>query len=302
MKTKDLLGVFEDYSPRLLSTGQIRMECPFSENHTDGSGKMSFFATPEMNGYHCFSCRAHGNLVGLLSRKFSVNYFDAIEMVKLVEYEKEKPAFDLDISWNIKPPKEFLARGFTIETLKHFRLGVTDDHWVIIPFFMEGKLKGYQKRVDFPDRIVINNEDFNKQEYLYNLDFSYDYVIAVEGYSDVMRLFQFGYNATGVLGAGVSTWQASQIRKFKRVYLAFDNDEAGRRATEMCYHLIKHHTEVLIIPYLTKDPGECKSRRQWKKYFEQATDYADYTLEMTLSLDGYTEMKEEVLKSIERKL
>ena len=54
-KKSDLLSIFSEYSPQLLTIGQIRMECPFRENHSDGSGRMSFFVSPEINAYHCFA-------------------------------------------------------------------------------------------------------------------------------------------------------------------------------------------------------------------------------------------------------
>ena len=35
-----LMEIFKDYSPVQMSNGQIRMECPFRENHADGSGRI----------------------------------------------------------------------------------------------------------------------------------------------------------------------------------------------------------------------------------------------------------------------
>ena len=295
-KTKDLLEVFSEFSPVKMSNGQIRMECPFRDNHTDGSGKMSFFVSPEIGAYHCFSCGCKGNAVKLLTTSFGVNYFDAVELVKIPDFtEKKVSEFDLDITWEIKPPEDFLNRGFTRSTLKHFKFGITKGDWIIIPFYLDGVLKGFQKRKNHPDRIVLNSTGFKKSEYLYNLDLSYEYVIVVEGYSDVMRLYQHGYNAVAILGAEVSKWQAEQISKFKRVYLAFDNDDAGRNATEICYHQIKNNTDVKLIPYNTKDPGECLSKKLWAKHFSEATDYAEYTVSMSMYLEGYLEMKNKVL-------
>ena len=43
----DLLEVFKDFNPQKMTNGQIRMECPFRENHPDGSGRMSFFVSPD---------------------------------------------------------------------------------------------------------------------------------------------------------------------------------------------------------------------------------------------------------------
>lgn len=296
---KSLLDVLNAHNPKLMGNGQIRMECPFREKHPEGSGQYSFFISPEIGAYHCFSCGAKGSAIKLLTKYFDVSYFDAVELVKLTEYKKEKKPFDLEIKWNIVPPKSFLARGYSEETLRHFKLGVTDEGITIIPFYWGKELKGYQTRRDTKDgKIVKNSVGFVKGEYLYNYNSAYTSPIIVEGYSDVMRMYQFGYNSIAVLGTYVSVWQAEKISKFKKVYLAFDNDLPGRRATEICYHRIKNNTEVLFVPYETKDPGECP-RRSWIKAFERATDYMEYTVEMALNWEGYLDMKEEVLQKLE---
>lgn len=298
-----LLEIFAEHSPRLMPNGQIRMECPFRENHKDGSGRMSFYASPDIGAYHCFSCHAKGNLVRLLTTRFGVNFFDAVGMVRLTDYKKEKDkVFDLDISWSVSPPKDFLKRGFTENTLRHFRLGETDDGWIIIPFYENfnspADLLGYQKRRNVPDRITINNKGFNKKEYLYNLDTSYSYVILVEGYSDVFRLYQHGYNASALLGSTISKWQSEKLAEFDRVYLALDNDEPGRRATEKCYEMLKNDTDVRLVPYHTKDPGECISRKKWAEAFQHSTDYAEYSYEMCMGWEHYLEMREDVLREL----
>ena len=103
------MEIFKDYSPVQMSNGQIRMECPFRENHSDGSGRMSFFVSPDINAYHCFSCGSKGNLVRLLTTRFKVNYFEAVGLVRFTEYRKEKVEFDLDVMWDFhKSPEEFM--------------------------------------------------------------------------------------------------------------------------------------------------------------------------------------------------
>ena len=52
---RSLMDIFADYSPKQMTNGQIRMECPFRENHEDGSGRISFFVSPDKNAYHCFT-------------------------------------------------------------------------------------------------------------------------------------------------------------------------------------------------------------------------------------------------------
>lgn len=301
-----LLDIFSEHSPRLLSSGQIRMECPFRENHEDGSGKQSFFISPDINAVHCFSCGYKGSLVRLLTTKFDIGYFKAVEYVNLSDFVREKKEFELDIVWKQKPPRPFLKRGFTKDTLKHFQLGVTDDGWMIIPFYDNfenpKKLVGYQKRKDKPERVVINSTGFDKRHYLYNLDTSYDYVVLVEGYSDVFRLYQHGYNSCSTLGTSLSDEQVELLQSFDTVYLARDNDLPGREATERDNHLLSKHVNIKVIPYTHKDPGACLSPKVWEKAFNSATDYLEYSIAMSMEWDGYLDMRNKVLKNYDKKL
>ena len=181
-------------------------------------------------------------------------------------------------------------------------MGVTDEKEIVIPYYEDFKhpvkLLGYQKRWYTPDRRVLNSKGFNKKEYLYNLDLSYAYVVVVEGQSDVWRLYQHGYNACALMGNSISPWQVEQLSKFDRVYLALDNDAAGREGIEACYFFLRNHTDVQLIPYTTKDPGECISKSDWVDAFEQSTDYAIYSMEMALGWDGYLDMRDEVLSHL----
>ena len=302
-KELDLMGIFAEYSPQRMSNGQIRMECPFRDKHPDGSGKMSFFVTPDMNAYHCFSCKSHGNLVRLLTTKFKVNYFDAVGMVRLTDYTPEKKEFDLDLMWDInETPKEFLRRGYTPECLRHFRVGTTEDGSILIPYYRNFNsptdLLGYQKRwYKGKDRRVKNSKGFEKRNYLYNLDDSYSYVVLVEGQSDVWRLYQYGYNACALMGSDISDWQIKELSKFDRVYLALDNDEAGRRGIEICNHFLKNLVEIFLVPYESKDPGECR-QEDWVEAFENKTDYVVYSLEMSIGWDKYLDMRDEVIREL----
>lgn len=301
---RTLLEIFEEFSPKQLSNGQIRMKCPFRDNHTDGSGKMSFFVNPDINAYHCFSCGEKGNLIKLLTTRFDVSYFDAVELVKLTPPErKEKRGYELDIIWDFTPPREFLSRGLTKETLQHFRVGTKDDA-IVIPYYDDfttyKELLGIQtRRYVHGNRVVQNSTGFSKVGYLYNLDYSFDYVVLVEGQSDVWRLYQHGFNATALMGSTMSEFQAEKLGKFNRVYLALDNDEAGRRCTEICNYMLSKRTDVRLVPYTTKDPCECISPVVWKRAFHASTDYLEYSLAMTMAWDGYTKMKKDALKGVD---
>lgn len=302
----DLLEVFREFNPTRMSNGQIRMMCPFRDNHPDGSGQYSFFISPEINAYHCFSCHAKGNLLRLLTREFGVSYSDAVGMVNIANFEKPaEKVFDLDVSWDLDaPPTEFINRGYTKETLRHFRVGTMEDGNILIPFYgsftKRSSLLGYQKRwYDADGKHALNSKGFRKEKYLYNLTDS-PTVILVEGQSDVWRLYQFGYDAVALMGADISQWQVEQLSKRKEVVLALDNDTAGRRGVEICNHLLQAHTQITLVPYDAKDPGEC-TYRKWKKAYEGRTDYVEYAVSMSLDWPDYLEMREKVLEEISKR-
>lgn len=308
MASKSLLEIFSEFEPKQMSNGQIRMMCPFRENHKDGSGQMSFFVNPEINGYHCFSCHEHGNLIRLLTTRFKVNYFEAVGLVRLTDYKVERADFDLDLAWDVKqPPEEFLSRGISEETLEHFRIGTTSDGRMVIPYYKDFSnptdLLGYQTREYRDDlRIVRNSKSFDRDGYLYNYSpKEFSYTVLVEGQSDVLRLYQFGYNATALMGSHISDTQVEMLSKFDKVYLALDNDLPGRRATEEVYALLKDHVNIRLVPYTTSDPCDCVRKKDWETAFLNSTDYMQYTLEMSMSWPEYLDMKDEVLKMLKKR-
>ena len=103
------------------------------------------------------------------------------------------------------------------------------------------------------------------------------------------------------MGADISNEQVKLLSRFKTIYLALDNDEAGRRGTEIAYHSLKNHCEILLIPYCTKDPGECVSKDEWDNAFKGSTDYAVYSIEMSEGWEDYLDMRDDVLRELKKR-
>lgn len=57
-------------------------------------------------------------------------------------------------------------------------------------------------------------------------------VVLTEGPFDWLSLVQWGYPAAALVGTHVSRGAVQELSRFERVYLAMDNDDAGRRATD----------------------------------------------------------------------
>jgi len=107
-----------------------------------------------------------------------------------------------------------------------------------------GRVVGFSGRVlddSLPKYLnTPETELFKKSELLYGLDLARAAIrasgeaIVVEGYMDVIALQQVGFNnAVASLGATLTKEQAEALSRLEvqRLYLAFDADEAGQRAT-----------------------------------------------------------------------
>ena len=123
----------------------------------------------------------------------------------------------------------------------------------------------------------LNSSDtpvFKKSRNLYALNFAknvigtqgsgqakkFDYFIMCEGYMDVISMHQAGFtNAVATLGTAVTAEQARLMSKYaKRAVLAYDTDEAGKRAMKKAAELLGEvGIEVKVLQLGdVKDPDE----------------------------------------------
>lgn len=105
---------------------------------------------------------------------------------------------------------------------------------------------------------------FHKRQNLFGLEKASrsekDGFILCEGYMDVISLHQAGFdNAVATLGTAITDEHAETIRKFTdSVYLCYDSDEAGQKATVNAVKTLSRHgitTSVISMPGY-KDPDE----------------------------------------------
>ena len=112
--------------------------------------------------------------------------------------------------------------------------------------------------VDDPAKYMNSPETplYHKSEIFYGLNLSRDiirkenYAILVEGYTDVIQLFQAGIkNVIAVSGTAFTEQHVIQIRRLtSKVFLAYDGDSAGTNATLRAgYALLKGGVEPKII-------------------------------------------------------
>lgn len=114
-------------------------------------------------------------------------------------------------------------------------------------------------------------------------------LVIVEGYMDVVGLAQGGVtNVIAVMGTALTEFHIRKIsRVAKSLYLAYDPDEAGIRATYRSLELLE--TEGMSIHVLSLpdglDPDEFvlhHGRAAWQKQLERAAEIEDYLIDATL--------------------
>ncbi|MCL2282420.1 MAG: DNA primase [Fibromonadales bacterium] len=115
------------------------------------------------------------------------------------------------------------------------------------------------KYMNSPETLI-----YNKSEILFGLNKSRsaiskeNSVILVEGYFDVISMFQSGVeNVVAISGIALSEVQAKLLSRYtKSAYVSLDGDEAGQKATERCIEVLLAQSFATLIVNLTSESGE----------------------------------------------
>jgi DNA primase len=142
----------------------------------------------------------------------------------------------------------------------------------------------------------LNSQDsrvFHKKDNLYALNLTrqdiakLDQAILVEGYMDVISLYQNGVkNVTASLGTALTAEQAAIIKRYtSNVIIAYDSDQAGVKAALRGIDLLKNagcSVKVLRLKG-AKDPDEyikSEGRERFLRLVEEAPTYIQYKLDL----------------------
>ena len=131
---------------------------------------------------------------------------------------------------------------------------------------------GFGGRILYEDKSAIkylNSPDsfiFKKSQLLFGIDIALPYIkekeelILVEGYFDVIRLYQIGIrNVVAPLGTAFTEEHAKTISKYAKIaFIMFDNDNAGKNASLRAakYLIAKGVKAVYVEIKDAKDPDE----------------------------------------------
>lgn len=286
--------------------GEIWCSCPLPDgNHARGDRSASFSVNVtddrKIGLYNCFACGG-GTIIELVAILKNITYKEAEEWVKQFsdggvildeevwrrqimrnleqaeEDEEPMPEFD---------PKELtpyrfvhpwmLKQGMTPEAVKHFQVGYSHErNSVFFPHWWKGKLVGWQERFLTPvdNKRYANTPHFPKRNTVFNLDeVRGDCAIVVEAPKTAIVLWGWGFkNAVATFGASVTPEQVQALWKFRRVYLWFDNDKAGRNALETTTKYMRNVCDVWVVPFVEKEKGDAADLEQHEvqEYLDRA--------------------------------
>jgi DNA primase len=264
---------------------ELRGRCPIHQ----GEGNDAFHVNLTKNAFHCFSCKAKGNVLDFVAAMEKCSVRDAAMKLKewfsvdstAVPAEKKsligekggegtelgnKPlSFELR---GIDLAHAYLTeRGISRETAETFGVGLFSGRGsmsgrVVIPIHNErGELVAYAGRsIDGNEPRYKLPAGFHKSHVLFNLHrIAGPDVIVVEGFFDCMKVWQLGRSSVvALMGSSLSERQEHLlVGRFQRVTLLLDGDDVGRKAAEeIAARLIRQVHVRIVEPPEGKQPDE----------------------------------------------
>jgi len=189
---------------------------------------------------------------------------------------------------------------------------------IIFPIFnLSGRVIGFGGRVleDSLPKYINSPETliYNKGSNLYSLNYAKEdirkknYIIIVEGYTDVLITQQYEFNnVVASLGTALTTKQIDLVKRFTdTVLIAYDADSAGNMATLRSLDLIiKAGLDVKVIDLPQgDDPADFlikKGKKPFQNLIDSSLSLIDYKLKLLYSKNNVKtiEGKVKVIKGI----
>jgi len=209
-------------------------------------------------------------------------------------YAHKKPVYQKPIA---KPQKsgtkvtEYLkGRGFSEETIKHFKIGQYNGNTVMLPFFRDGELVNVKYR-NIENKKMWTEKD--AEPVLFNRDnIKTAELVITEGEYDTMALHEYCIESVSVSnGVNDFRWLENEwewISKFKTIYICFDSDIAGRKGSlELAQRMGLWRCRKVTFPL--KDANEClKAGIPKSEIIDSLAMAEDFTPAMLASPDEFT--------------
>lgn len=296
---------------------EIKSRCPFTHLHAGGTDlNPSFTVNLDRGVYFCNACGSKGNIhtfyteiYGVTKQEAWYTLGDALDLQRPKDTDS-RPGIDpaLPAKWHktLMASTEVIRdilkdkRGITDATLKEYQIGWDGDR-VTIPIYDEFSelvnIRRY-KWNSYEDNIkMINYKDEQDNAYgevrIYGMehlvDDSVKELVWCEGEWDRLVAEQNGIK-TCTATAGVNNFRTEWLKLLgtkERVYIAYDNDDAGRMATTYLVENLRNETELYVI--------------KWPEDFKDKGDITDIFIEDGINKEDFMKLFEPVDKVEEAK-
>lgn len=295
---------------------EVKAECPFKELHESQTDNNPSLTVNLAKGvYYCNSCHSKGNIHTMYTHLYGLSneeaWFQLGDALKIPRPDGTKPTRpDIEVGliqeyhqklMNLTGPIRTMLRerrGLSDETLRMFQLG-WDGERITIPVYDEFNtlvnFRRYKWNSTDDQYKVLNYTDELNNAYgevrIFGIDkvvdTSIDYIVWSEGEMDRLCAEQHGF-PTACPTSGAGSWKPEWTKLFrnkKRVYLAQDNDEAGRIASKKLCEKLYRVVDVYIInwPEHFPDKGDItdfftkcsQTSLDFKELLDSATQYID---------------------------
>ncbi len=241
--------------------------CPIHK----GDNPHAFNVSLDKNLWNCFTRCGGGTVIDLIMKIENVSFKEAIKKAKRIlkecnieEYERKFKNIERN------KPLEFrlildhthpylIERRIKWETAHYFDIGycntgllkgriaipIHDENGCLVAYAGRAINEKIKPKYKFPAR-------FRKSLILYNYwrvkNNDNNKIVLVEGFFDVFRLYQAGYDAIALMGSSISDYQAYLLEKLdKKIIIMLDGDDAGRKGTEKLIEKLGHKIDYEII-------------------------------------------------------
>lgn len=303
---------------------EFKAECPFKEMHENSTDNTPSLTVNLSKGvYYCQTCHKKGNVHTLYKTLYGLSneqaWFELGDGLKIARPDSTKPTRpDIEVGlvseynqalMNLTGPIRGILnqrRGLTDKTLMRFQLGWDGDR-ITIPIYDEYNtlvnFRRYKWNSTDDQWKVLNFVDDKGNAYgevricgIENLvDDTIEEIIWSEGEMDRICSEQHGF-PTCCATSGAGSWRpewTKYFRKKKRVYIAQDNDEAGRIATQGLCEKLHRIVDVYVISWpedfplkgdITDFYTKCNlSTADFRSLMDSATKYIDPSKEQRLA-------------------
>ncbi len=161
-----------------------------------------------------------------------------------IEYAKPDPQKNEEYISRLKKSKEALLyltrdRKFSLETIKHFRLGLSEKGTISIPIYKNGELIDWKFRTIPPEEKKFYR--FPQSEtYIFNGDeglkegIKKGEILILEGEGDAIATYQAGFkNVISLVGGAnsVGHW-INELDNIPKIFICLDSDSVGQEAAQ----------------------------------------------------------------------